>query len=61
MHEGPLNALNGASTVIEAIGVPVPNGTATVGSACGWEYDCQSGTGSGRVYGTGSDFLTVQY
>ena len=59
MQQVPLNALNGASTVIDAAVIPVQGGTAQVGSACGWEYDYAAGTGSGRVFGTGTDFLTV--
>jgi general secretion pathway protein G len=55
MQSVPLNALNFASTVIDANIAP----GATVSTNCGWEYDYNSGTGNGMIHGTGSDFQTV--
>jgi general secretion pathway protein G len=55
MQSIPLNALNLASTVIDANVAP---GSA-VSSACGWEYDYNSGTGNGMIHGTNSDFKSV--
>jgi general secretion pathway protein G len=55
MQSIPLNALNLASTVIDANVAP----GAVVSSNCGWEYDYASGAGNGMIHGTNSDFLTV--
>lgn len=55
MQSIPLNALNGASTVYDAAVAP---GSA-VPTACGFEYDFNSGAGSGIVHGTGMDGVTV--
>ena len=55
MQSIPLNALNYASTVIDANVAP----GAAVSTACGWEYDYNSGAGNGMIHGTASDFLTV--
>ena len=55
MQAIPLNALNQASTVIDAAVAP---GTAT-GTNCGWEYDYRGGLGTGIIHGTDVDFQTV--
>ena len=56
MQSIPANNINGASTVFDAALLP----GSTVGTVCGWEYDFNSGNGTGRLYGTGTDFKTVQ-
>ncbi|HSU69646.1 MAG TPA: prepilin-type N-terminal cleavage/methylation domain-containing protein [Tepidisphaeraceae bacterium] len=58
MQSVPLNNINAASTVVNA--TLMPGSTAT--SVCGWEYDwgTAANPGTGRIYGTGTDFLTVQ-
>jgi general secretion pathway protein G len=55
MQSIPLNALNFASTVIDANVAP----GSVVSTTCGWEYDYNGGAGNGMIHGTGSDFLTV--
>ena len=55
MQSIPLNALNAASTVIDANIGP----GSSVASVCGWEYDYRAGVGTGVVHGTGADNLTV--
>jgi len=60
MQQVPNNALNGASTVLDGNAIPVPGTTTAQASGpCGWVFDYASGAGSGRVYGTASDFLTM--
>ncbi|HEY2584799.1 MAG TPA: prepilin-type N-terminal cleavage/methylation domain-containing protein [Tepidisphaeraceae bacterium] len=49
------NALNGATTVVDAAIAP----GATVSSSCGYEYDYNSGAGNGVVRGTAADGVTV--
>jgi general secretion pathway protein G len=56
MQSVPSNNINGASTVIDGALLP----GATTSTVCGWQYDFNTGTGTGRVYGTGTDFKTVQ-
>jgi general secretion pathway protein G len=55
MQSIPLNALNFASTVIDANVAP----GSTVSTSCGWEYDYNNGAGNGMIHGTNSDFKTV--
>jgi hypothetical protein len=31
----------------------------TAGANCGWAYDYSSGTGTGRLFGTGTDSQTL--
>ena len=60
MQQVPNNALNGASTVVDGNAIPVPGSTAAKSASnTGWVFDYASGTGSGRVYGTATDFLTM--
>ena len=58
MQSIPDNNINGASTVVNDAVLP----GSTTGSACGFEYDWGSAAtpGTGRIYGTGTDYLTVQ-
>ena len=56
MQSIPQNNINGATTVVDANVAPGSTGT----TVCGWLYDFNAGTGTGRVYGTGADFLTAQ-
>jgi hypothetical protein len=52
MQAVPVNPMNGNSNVVDAT-VATGSGTApTVGTACGFAYDYQSGNGSGLIYGT---------
>jgi general secretion pathway protein G len=55
MQSIPYNALNGASTVFDAAVAP----GSTVSTACGFEYDYNSGSGNGTVHGTALDGKTV--
>lgn len=55
MQSVPANALNGASTVFDAAVAP---GSA-VSTACGYEYDYNSGAGNGIVRGTAVDGVTI--
>ena len=61
MQSVPLNALNQLTTVVDTPGVQY--GTAqspgSAASACGWAYDYNSGAGTGRLFGTGTDTLTL--
>ena len=63
MQQTPTNALNGLSTVVDSAGalyVAPPATPAKATAVCGWAYDYNSGTGSGRIYGTAaSDQLTL--
>src|SRR5579863_2911639 len=54
MQSTPPNALNGQTTVLDVPGVLY----VAVG-ACGWAYDYNGGTGSGRIYGTDSTQLVL--
>ena len=55
MQSIPLNAINSASTVIDAALAP----GSTLTTACGYEYDYNSGAGNGVVRGTDVDALTI--
>ena len=55
MQSIPLNALNFSSAVLDSNVAP----GGTVSSACGWEYDYNSGAGNGMIHGTAADMLTV--
>ena len=55
MQSIPVNAMNNSTVVIDAA---VPAGGTTTGP-CGWEYDYNNGAGSGAIYGTGTDGVTV--
>jgi len=57
MQSVPTNALNQLSTVTDVAGALYPTVNAT--AATGWAYDYNSGTGSGRIYGTGTDSKTL--
>ena len=63
MQSIPVNALNSLSTVTDVPGAlyVAPPGTSVNSPAVtGWAYDYNSGTGSGRIYGTAaSDSKTV--
>jgi general secretion pathway protein G len=56
MQATPSNALNSLSTVTDVPGALYPGVAA---AATGWAYDYNSGTGSGRVYGTAADSVTL--
>jgi len=56
MQSIPANNLNGSTTVVDANLMP----GSTASSACGYVYDFNAGTGTGRIYGTGVDQVTVQ-
>ncbi|HEX4052806.1 MAG TPA: type II secretion system protein [Tepidisphaeraceae bacterium] len=52
MQAIPINSMNGNSNVVDSP-VTVSGATApTVGTACGFVYDYNSGNGSGLIYGT---------
>ena len=53
MQSVPTNSLNSSSVVL--------NGTnaAAAGSACGYVYDYNSGNGSGNIWGTDTDGVTI--
>jgi general secretion pathway protein G len=55
MQSVPLNALNGSSSIFDAAVAP----GSSVSTACGFEYDYNSGAGNGVVRGTGVDGVTV--
>ena len=57
MQSIPVNALNQLTTVTDVPGALYPTVNAT--AATGWAYDYNSGTGSGRIYGTGTDSKTL--
>ena len=57
MQSTPANALNQLTTVTDVPGALYPTTNAT--AATGWAYDYNSGNGSGRIYGTGTDKLTL--
>ena len=56
MQSVPNNALYGGSTITDVAGVSYPQ---TLTSTTAWAYDYNSGTGSGRVYGTDTDGKTI--
>jgi general secretion pathway protein G len=58
MQSIPNNNINGASTVVNASVLP----GSTVTTVCGFEYDWGTSAtpGTGRAYGTGTDYLTAQ-
>ncbi len=53
MQTGPINALNSSSAVVDG------DGSAASSTTCGFIYDFQSGSGTGRIYGTDVDGKTV--
>ena len=57
MQAVPGNALNQLATVTDVAGALYPTVNST--TATGWAYDYNSGTGSGRIYGTGTDSKTL--
>jgi len=57
MQSIPANALNQLTTVTDVAGALYP--TVNAAAATGWAYDYSTGSGSGRIYGTGSDKLTL--
>ena len=59
MQSIPANSLNGSSTVIDsAVQYVAGASPASATTAnCGWAYDFTGG--SGRIYGTGTDFKTL--
>jgi len=59
MQSTPPNALNGQTTVLDVPGVLYVAGGANAVGACGWAYDYNGGTGSGRIYGTDSTQLVL--
>jgi general secretion pathway protein G len=60
MQSIPLNALNASSVVADIPGaLYTPGVVTTAGSVCGWAYDYNTGSGTGRIYGTGTDSKTL--
>ena len=61
MQSIPANALNGLTTVVDSPGVVYGTAQApgSAASACGWAYDYNSNTGTGRLYGTGTNTTTL--
>jgi len=57
MQSTPTNSLNQLTTVTDVPGALYPTTNAT--AATGWAYDYNGGAGSGRIYGTGTDKLTL--
>ena len=55
MQSIPQNLLNSSSVVIDANVAPGGQTAAT----CGWEYDYNSGAGTGTIHGTDVDLKTV--
>lgn len=55
MQSIPSNALNGSTAVVDAAAAP----GSTLSSACGYEYDYNSGGGNGIVRGTAMDGVTI--
>ncbi len=53
MQSTPVNGLNDSSLVLNG------DGTAAAGTFCGFVYDYSAGAGSGRVWGTDSDGVTL--
>ncbi len=53
MQTVPTNCVNGMITVLDG------NGTAPAPSQCGYVYDFNSGAGSGNIWGTDTDGLTL--
>ena len=53
MHSSPTNALNTRGNVVNG------DGSAASGTACGFIYDYDGGSGSGRIYGTDTDSKSV--
>jgi general secretion pathway protein G len=53
MQSVPTNALNNNSNVVDG------DGSAAAGSACGFVYDYNGGNGSGKVFGTDTDGVTI--
>jgi len=52
MQAAPVNPMNGNSNVVDGT-VSTTSATApTIGTACGFVYDYNSGAGSGLIYGT---------
>jgi general secretion pathway protein G len=56
MQSIPGNSLNQLTTVTDVAGALYPGAAA---AATGWAYDYSSGAGSGRIYGTATDKLTL--
>jgi general secretion pathway protein G len=56
MQSIPANALNLRTDVIDVPGAQYGVANTTV---CGWAYDYSTGTGTGRLYGTGTDTKTL--
>jgi general secretion pathway protein G len=60
MQAIPVNPMNGNSNVVDAAPVVTNVATApTVGSACGFVYDYNSGNGGGLIYGTDNTGTTI--
>jgi general secretion pathway protein G len=56
MQSIPANSLNGNTLVVDANLAP----GSTAAANCGYVYDFNAGAGTGRIYGTGTDQVTVQ-
>ena len=53
MQTVPINCVNGMSAVVNG------NGAAPASSQCGYVYDFSSGAGTGNIWGTDTDGLTL--
>jgi len=53
MQSAPSNPLNSRSNVVDG------DGSAAAGSACGFVYDYNGGSGTGRIFGTDTDGTTI--
>jgi len=56
MQSVPTNSLNGSTVVLDSTAIP----GSTAGGSCGYVYDFNAGAGTGRLYGTDTDQLTVK-
>ena len=59
MQAVPVNPMNGNSNVVDSTVATGAATAPTVGSACGFVYDYNSGNGSGLIYGTDATGTTI--
>jgi general secretion pathway protein G len=53
LHAAPVNALNSRNNVVDG------TGSAASGTACGFVYDYNGGSGNGQIFATDSDGKTI--
>ena len=53
MQQRPVNSLNNSFAIVDG------DGTANASSSCGFVYDHNSGAGSGQIWGTDTDGVTL--